>query len=153
MKNVALAAVPLLLFGCAQPTPAPAPPVPDLRAQIDANNAAWAAAANRGDAASIAAMYTENATMLPPGVEMQKGRAAIEKTVASIGRSGLRNFTLNTVALDQIGPDTAREVGQFTVDAPAPKKHWMKVYGKYVVIWKLVNGKWMLDTDIWNTNK
>jgi len=29
----------------------------------------------------------------------------------------------------------------------------VKVHGKYVVIWKLANGKWMLDTDIWNTNK
>lgn len=155
MKKLSLTALLLLLVGCAQPAPpAPAAPVADLKAQIDANNAAWSAAANRGDAAGVAAMYTENATMLPPGAGIQNGRAAIQKTIEAIGRSGVRNFALQSVAVDRIGPDTAREIGQFTLDAPGPvKKHWVKVYGKYVVIWKLVDGKWMLDTDVWNTNK
>ena len=82
MRNTMLAAATLLLFGCAQPAPGPAP-APDLKAQIDANNTAWAAAANKGDAAGVAAMYTETATMLPPGMDIQKGRAAIEKTRAA----------------------------------------------------------------------
>jgi uncharacterized protein (TIGR02246 family) len=151
VKNAMLAAAMLLLFGCAQP--APAPSVPDLKTQIDANNAAWAAAANRGDAAAVAAMYTETATMLPPGMEMQKGRAAIEKTVAALGHSGIRNFALASVDVAQVGPDTAREIGRFSLDARNPKKHWVKIEGKYVVVWKLVGGKWMLDVDIWNTNK
>jgi len=146
-----LAGTLLLLFGCAQP--APTPPAPDLKAQIDANNAAWAAAANRGDAAAVAAMYTETATMLPPGVDMQKGRAAIQKTIANIGGSGIKNFALTTVDVAQVGPDTAREIGRFSLDAPGPRKHWVKVEGKYVVVWKLVGGKWLLDVDIWNTNK
>jgi ketosteroid isomerase-like protein len=66
----------LLFFGCAQPVLS----APDLKAQIVANNAAWAAAANNGDAAGVAAMYTENATMVPPGQNSvrQVGRAAIE---------------------------------------------------------------------------
>jgi uncharacterized protein (TIGR02246 family) len=151
MKNAMLAAALLLLFGCAQPQPVP--PVPDLKAQIDANNAAWVAAANRGDAAAVAALYTETATMLPPGTQMQQGRAAIEKTVAGLGRSGIRNFRVASVDVAQVGPDTAREIGRFSLDAPGPKKHWVKVEGKYVVVWKLVGGKWLLDVDIWNTNK
>lgn len=148
MKNAALAAVLLLLFGCAQP-----PPAPGLKTQIDANNAAWVAAANRGDAAAVAAMYTENATMLPPGMEMQKGRAAIQKTIATIGGSGIRNFALTAIDVSQVGPDTAREIGRFSLEAPAPKKQWVTVNGKYVVVWKQVAGKWLLDVDIWNTNK
>jgi uncharacterized protein (TIGR02246 family) len=149
MKNAMLAVALLLLFGCAQPAPSAA----DLKTQIDANNAAWAAAANRGDAAAVAAMYTETATMLPPGMPVQKGRAAIEKTVSAIGGSGIRNFALTSVDVAQVGPDTAREIGRFSLEAPAPKKHWVKVEGKYVVVWKLVGGKWLLDVDIWNTNK
>jgi uncharacterized protein (TIGR02246 family) len=153
MKNAMLAATVLLLFGCSQPPPAPPAPVPNLKAQIDANNAAWAAAANRGDAAAVAAMYTENATMLPPGMEMQQGRAAIQKTIAAIGGSGIKNFALTAIDVSQVGPDTAREIGRVTADAPAPKKKFVKVEGKYVVIWKQVAGKWMLDVDIWNLNK
>jgi uncharacterized protein (TIGR02246 family) len=151
MKIAMLAATAVVLFGCAQPMPAP--PAPNLKAQIDANNAAWAAAANRGDAAAVAAMYTENATMLPPGVDIQQGRAAIEKTIAKIGGSGIRNFALIAIDVSQVSPDTAREIGRFSLESPAPKKKWMKVDGKYVVVWKQVAGKWLLDVDIWNTNK
>jgi uncharacterized protein (TIGR02246 family) len=128
-------------------------PQADLKAQIDANNAAWSVAANQGNAAAVAAMYTESATMLPPGADIQKGRAAIEQTIAGLGKSGIRNFTLATVDVAQVGPDTAREIGRFSLEAPGPKKKWVKVVGKYVVIWKLVGGKWLLDVDIWNTNK
>jgi uncharacterized protein (TIGR02246 family) len=152
MKNTMLAAATLLLFGCAQPTP-PAPPAPDLKAQIEANDAAWAAAANRGDAAGVAALYTENATMLPPGMDMQHGRAAIEKTVAGLGAAGVKNLAFTVVDVVQVGPDTAREIGRFTADAPGPKKKLVKIAGKFVVVWKQVGGKWLLDTDIWNMNK
>src|ERR1700677_559625 len=114
MKKLLFGALLLLLFGCAQPTPAPpaaAAPAVDLKAQISANEAAWAAAANRGDAAAVAAMYTDTATMLPPGADIQKGRAAFEKTVGSIGRSGVRNFTLTTLDVEQLGPNAVREIG------------------------------------------
>ena len=120
MRNAIFAAAILLLFGCAQPAP-----VPDLKAQIDANNAAWSAAANRGDAAGVAA----------------------------IGGSGVRNFALAALDVGQVGPDTAREIGQFSAEAPGPKKQMVRLEGKYVVVWKLVGGKWLLDVDIWNANK
>lgn len=38
----------------------------------------WAEAFNKGDAAAVAAMYTEDAYVLPAGAEMMKGRSAIE---------------------------------------------------------------------------
>jgi ketosteroid isomerase-like protein len=83
--------------------------------------------------------------MLPPGMDIQKGRAAIEKTIAAIGGSGIRNFALTAIDVSQVGPDTAREIGRFSLEAPAPKKKWVKVNGKYVVVWKQVAGKWLLD--------
>jgi ketosteroid isomerase-like protein len=86
-------------------------------------------------------------------MEMQKGRAAIEKTVAALGQSGIRNFALTSIDVAQVGPDTAREIGRFSLDARNPKKQWTKLDGKYVVVWKQVGGKWMLDVDIWNTNR
>ncbi len=153
MKRATFAATLLLLFGCAQSTPPPTAPIPDLKVQIDANNAAWSAAANRGDAAAVAAMYTETATMLPPGMDIQKGRAAIEKTIAAIGGSGVRNFALTAIDVSQVAPDTAREIGRFTAQAPGPRKRLVTLNGKYVVIWKQVAGKWLLDVDIWNLNK
>ena len=37
----------------------------------------WSETFNKGDATALAAMYTEDAYMLPPGAEMMKGRHAI----------------------------------------------------------------------------
>ncbi len=156
MNNAAPAVALLLLVGCAQTPSTPlavAPPVADVKAQIVANEAAWAAAANRGDAAGLAAMYTDNATLLPPGAEMQKGRAAIEKTFAAIVHSGVKNFSLTTVDVAQLAPSSVQEIGQFSLVAPAPKHKSAKVYGKYVSIWKLVDGKWLLDVDTWNMDR
>jgi uncharacterized protein (TIGR02246 family) len=151
MRNAAFAAVLFLLAGCSQP--APFTPVPDLKSQIDANNLAWAAAANRADPIAVAYLYTETATMLPPGMDMQRGRAAIQRTIAAMGGTGITNFVLTALDVAQVGPDTAREIGRFSADVPGPNKQLVKVEGKYVVIWKLVGGRWLLDVDIWNLNK
>ena len=154
MRNAIGGALLLCLAACAQPGGGMMSPA-DLKAQIDANNAAWAAAANKGDANAVGALYTENATMLPPGMDIQKGHPAIEKTVTALGQSGVRNFTLEAIDVSQVGPDTAREIGRFSAEVPAPKKKktWTKIEGKYVVVWKRIGGKWLLDVDIWNLNK
>src|SRR5689334_13027257 len=47
------------------------------KAIIQKEDNKWAEALNRGDAAALAAMYTEDAYLLPPGAEMMKGRSAI----------------------------------------------------------------------------
>jgi uncharacterized protein (TIGR02246 family) len=48
------------------------------RAEIEAVNAKWIDLFNKGDFAGVASLYTEDATALPPGSGMVKGRAAIE---------------------------------------------------------------------------
>jgi len=48
------------------------------QATIAKLNNAWTAAFNKGDAQAVAAMYAEDAYVLPPGSDIVKGRAAIE---------------------------------------------------------------------------
>src|SRR6201987_6354597 len=48
------------------------------RATIEKHNDVWTAAFNKGDAAAVAALYTEDAYVLPPGSAMVKGRPEIE---------------------------------------------------------------------------
>ena len=54
------------------------PAVAQNKATIEKLNDAWTAAFNKGDAAGFAALYTEDAYVLPPGSGMVKGRAGIE---------------------------------------------------------------------------
>lgn len=122
------------------------------KAQIDAANQKWIAAFNKGDAAAVASLYVPDATALPPGGDMVKGRAAIEKFWAGAIQSGLKNPSLQTVAVEQFG-NAAREIGRVSLDVPNAQKQMVHVEGKYVVLWKRVHGAWMLDTDIWNMNQ
>lgn len=124
----------------------------DIKSEVDAANAKWVAAVNKGDAASVGQLYTEQATALPPGAPMVKGRAAIQKLWDDAIKSGVKNVTLKAVEVEQFG-NAAREIGLFTLDMPDAQKQPMHVEGKYVVLWRKVGGSWKLDTDIWNTNK
>ena len=128
-------------------------PTGEVREQITAGNNAWMAAFAKGDAAALAALYTENAHMLPPGTEMLKGRPAIQKFVEAAKGMGLASVVLTTLEVTRTGPSTAMEIGKLTFEAPDAQKKLVRQEGKYVVNWRLVKGKWLLSTDIWNLNK
>ena len=119
----------------------------DIRSDIDALNAQWVATFNRGDAAGMAQLYTEQATLLPSGAPMAKGRAAIQAAWQSAFDAGFRKVAVRMRQLDQFG-DAAREIGEFSLDAPGGRME-----GKYVVLWRRVGSAWRLDTDIWNPNR
>ncbi|HYZ22186.1 MAG TPA: SgcJ/EcaC family oxidoreductase [Rhodopila sp.] len=118
----------------------------DIKSEIDAANRAWVAAYGKGDAAAVAALYTQDATILPPGSDMVQGRANIQAFWQKAMASGLKVNTLQAISVERHG-DIAREIGKATGEANGP------VDLKYVVVWKRVNGAWRLSTDIWNSNK
>ena len=120
------------------------------KATIVKLNDAWAAAFNKGDASAVAAMYTEDAFVLPPGAEMVKGRAAI----AAFWRQAAQQMgdaKLTTVDVLPLGPRAAREIG--TVSLKSKSQPPQEITAKYAVVWRKVGGKWKLATDIWNTSK
>jgi len=123
-----------------------------VKSDIAAANQKFGAAYDAGDAAAIARLYTEHAIVLPPGSNMVTGREAIQRVWAGAMQSGLKFTGLRTVSVEQYG-NAAREIGQYTAEAPNPQKQMTKLDGKYVVVWKRVNGTWMLDSDIWNLNQ
>src|SRR3712207_8474554 len=49
------------------------------KAAIEKLNSAFESAFNKGDAASVASMYTEDAYLLPPQAHRMQGRTAIEQ--------------------------------------------------------------------------
>jgi len=118
-----------------------------VKTSIDQANQTFGAAFAKGDAASLAALYTEQATILPPGAPMMKGRKNIEAFWKE-AMTTLKNLKLKAVDVESLGTTTAREIGTFTADAGQ-----QQVVGKYVVIWKKSGKSWRLATDIWNTDK
>lgn len=124
----------------------------DTKSEIDAANKKFLAAYAKGDAAAVAALYTDNATVLPPGATLIKGRGEIQKLWQGAIQSGLKLVSLNAVSVQRHG-DTAYEIGSVIAEAPDAQKQMTRMEGKYVVVWKKVKGGWKLDTDIWNFNK
>ena len=142
MKYLAVVAGSLILGG--------APAVAQDKATIERLNDAWTAAFNKGDAAAVAAMYTEDAYVLPPGAEMVKGRTGIEAFWRQAAQQ-MGDAKLTTLDVLPLGRSAAREIGTVTLKTKSQPPQEM--VGKYAVVWRKVGGKWKLATDIWNTNK
>ena len=127
-----------------------APALAQDKATIEQLNDAWTAAFNKGDAAAVAAMYTEDAYVLPPGADMVKGRSAIEAFWRQAAQQ-MGDAKLTTLDVLPLSRTAAREIG--TVTLKTKSQPAQEITGKYAVLWRKVGDKWKLATDIWNTNK
>ena len=120
----------------------------DFRSQIEAGNREFMAAFAKRDAAAVAALYTDGGQLLPPNSEVVRGHEAIREFWQGAMTRGLTGATLETVDVDASG-ETAVEVGRYRLTAGDAEAD----HGKYIVVWKNVDGRWKLHRDIWNTSK
>lgn len=119
-----------------------------VRAAIDAGNKKFSDGATRHDAAVIATAYTEDAEAFPPNSDVVKGRPALQKLWQSVLDSGIAGIELQTTEVESAG-NIAYEVGTYAMKA---KDGTIADRGKYCVVWKQVNGQWLLHRDIWSTS-
>ena len=120
----------------------------EVQAAIEAADEKFMAAFNRGDAAALADLYTENGQLLPTGSDFVTGKAAIQAFWQGAIDTGIKSARLETVEAEGHG-DTAIEIGKYTLSGEAGK---IMDRGMYVVIWKQVGGQWKLHRDIWNSS-
>lgn len=105
----------------------------------------FAAAYNAGDAEAIGGFYTEDAALLPPGSAIVSGRAAIVGHYASAFSQGVTNLRFRVLEIRQAGPQTAVEIGETRVAAGD-----REIDGRYMHIWVLQDGAWMLSRDMYH---
>ena len=115
---------------------------------ITTANENFMAAFKQGDAAGLAALYTENGQILPSQSDFVTGRSAIQEFWQGAMDMGTKSVKLETVDVEGCGK-TAYEVGKCTLFADGEQ---MIDKGKYIVIWKQEDGKWKLHRDIFNTS-
>ena len=108
-----------------------APAMAQDKATIQKLNDRFAQAFNAGDGAAVAALYTEDAVILPPGGEMMKGRNAIQ-TFWTGATKQLGDGKLTTVEVKPLGSEAAREIGTFSFRTKGSQPQ--EVTGKYVVV-------------------
>ena len=109
--------------------------------------AKWQAAYNAGDAAGVAALYTEDGVLHPPNSAPVDGREAIEGFWAAVLESG--GSTELTVKDAYAMGETAAEVGMW-VGTAADGSH--ADHGHYTIIYKKVDGMWQIASDMCNSD-
>ncbi|WP_421853531.1 DUF4440 domain-containing protein [Novosphingobium sp.] len=122
------------------------PALANDNAMIQAADDALAAAFNKGDGAAVGAMYASDATMLPGDNKLYKGA---DITAFWVGATGaLTNLKLTVLETERLSPTYIREISRVEYDTKGDKSVHANVTA--VVVYKLVNGKWMLWTDIFH---
>ncbi len=130
-----------------EPNAAPVAVSDRVRAAIDATDAAFMEAFNRGDAGAAArAAYTREAKIQPPGAPLVEGRENIAGFWAGAQQQlGIETARLSTVELRQAGP-YVHQLGAFTLTFA----DGTQAAGKYAVLWKEEDGEMRWDVDTWN---
>ena len=103
---------------------------------------------SRGDAAGLAALYTENGQFLPPNSDFVTGKQAIQATFQAFMDMGIKAIKLEAIEVEGFG-DTASEVGRYTL---LDQSGQVLDQGKFIVIWKQEGGQWKLHRDIINSS-
>ncbi len=103
---------------------------------------------NSGDAAGLAGLYTDSAQFLAPNCEIISGKQGIKALLQGMMNSGIKTIELKTAEIDS-GGNKAFEVGKYVLKTEGGQT---ADQGKYMVSWKLENGKWKMHRDMINTS-
>ncbi len=155
-----IAAAFLAVAGCTAKEPDATEP-PGAATTADASNdeatlraqaPVWFDLYNKGDAAGVANLYTEDAVILAPGAPAASGKDAIvsylTKDIAA-AKSGGITMTAGEVTGVGVSGDLAWLTGTFTVNAGGSAVD----AGKYVSVYKRVGTDWKLYRDTWNSDR
>ena len=104
-----------------------------------------AAAGARGDAAAIAAMYTDDATLVAQDGRRYQGREQIRGFWQATA-AALSDPRITTKLVIPLAADLVQEEGAYgaTTRAAPPKP----VGGSYTVVWRKVGPDWLMASDI-----
>lgn len=120
----------------------------EARPAIEARAVEWAEAVNAGDFAAVAALYAEDAIVLPPGSDAVEGRAAIQEMMAA-GFGGIEGLQVELETTEVYAVHGAAvEIGTYSMNgADGHIDH-----GKYMVAWTETDDGWLIARDIWNSS-
>jgi uncharacterized protein (TIGR02246 family) len=124
----------------------------DYQAEALAVARAWEKCAADRDARGIANLYTESATLLPPGQPAITGRQNIQGFWQGFFDAGASDAKLTSVHISGSG-DLAYEVGEYSAMMPQPSGGTAPGTGKYlVVLERQADGQLKMAADMFSPN-
>ncbi len=115
-----------------------------------ATNRQFEEAFARGDAAACAAVYTDDAKILPPDSPVLTGKQAAQALWQSFIDMGVKRVSLQRLELEDMG-DRAVEIGAATVEIEGEGGQTTQASGKFIVLWRRqADGAWKWHWDCFN---
>ncbi len=141
----------LLIVSCVAPTKTVN--VETEKEQILKNIAAFSQHVMNGDAKAIAAAYTDDGKIFPNNREIMEGSESLEKYWTPHPDYQTTYHKITPVEIKILG-DEAYDYGYYEGKTLAKKTNETSSWrGKYVIVWKKVDGDWKIYLDIWNSIK
>lgn len=119
---------------------------------IRSTNERWLQLIRAKDAAAIAQLYAEDGAVMPTNEKAALGRESIEQWWNSSMQMPGYDLTFETdqLLVSQAG-DMALDRGTYRF-AATPPGGAIDDSGKYVVVWRKVDGEWKVAADIFNSD-
>src|SRR5262245_13017262 len=125
----------------------------DFKTGIQKAIAEFEIAGKARNASALAAFYAEDATLLPPGSPLIKGRSNILAFWERFLGAGAGEPKLHTVSVESSG-ELAYEIGTYDATLPKPDGTGTETSsGKYLVVWKhMADGSLKIVADMFSPN-
>ncbi len=148
----ALLSVSVFLLSCNNNTPDPAVTdsfsLDSVRAAVALSNTTFGSGFSNGDSSAFVSHYTSDACINPSNMPKLCGTKAITAFFNGGYAMGIRGAKITTEELTG-GKDGVIETGIYEMYAA---NNVSIDKGKFMVLWKMENGKWKMHRDIWNSD-
>lgn len=153
MRTVLSFVVVLTLGACTGQQDAMQTEVSASKVELGQMNRDFASALNAKDAKAAAALYAEDAVLIPPGEPLVRGRAAIEEYWrGAIESGGIRDVSVQTMDALSSG-SLGYETGSFVLTTNGPDGEAVMDRGRYIELLRHEpDGRWISTHGIWNAS-
>jgi ketosteroid isomerase-like protein len=119
-----------------------------MQKTVDEKNIEFAKAFTTGDSAGMVNHYAPDGKIFPPNASAVAGRSAIAALVSEYMTFGIKEFHDSTTALYGNGDNLIEEGTFYMGDG---KGHTIDK-GKYIAVWRKVDGEWKVYSNMFNTS-
>ena len=102
----------------------------------------------KGDAAAVAAAYTNDAIIIDPSAPTVTGKANIEKFYKDVLATTHVLEVTRTQSSFETSGNLAVETGTYTQRVQEAGKSPAEVRARYTIVFKNVNGRWLVSRDV-----
>jgi uncharacterized protein (TIGR02246 family) len=122
----------------------------DAKSTVSKLDEAWLDAYKAADFDRLAAIYADDALVMPTFSEPVQGREAIRNFFAeSVKDVPKRSMALKSLRVEASSA-LLMDSGEYTFDGVSTEGKPLHTVGNYITVFKKVDGKWRTAIEIWN---